>query len=56
VDVLEARVRARAYSTFSLYGQAELTEALQGFVASLRPGQVEWTDENTLVIAQRTGP
>jgi SAM-dependent methyltransferase len=54
VDVLEARVRARAYSTFSLYGQAELAEALECFVASLRPGEVEWTDENTLVIARRT--
>jgi SAM-dependent methyltransferase len=54
VDVLEARVRARAYSTFSLYGEAELTEALEGFVASLRPGEVDWTDENTLVIARRT--
>ena len=56
VDVLEARVRARAYSTFSLYGQAELAEALEAFVASLRPGEVDWTDENTLVIAQRTAP
>jgi SAM-dependent methyltransferase len=54
VDVLEARVRASAYSTFSLYGEAELAEALECFVASLRPGEVEWTDENTLVIAQRT--
>jgi SAM-dependent methyltransferase len=54
VGDLEARVRARAYSTFSLYGEAELTEALECFVASLRPGQVDWTDENTLVIAQRT--
>ena len=56
VDVLEARVRACAYSTFSLYGQAELAEALGCFVASLRPGEVDWTDENTLVIAQRTAP
>ena len=54
VDVLEARVRACAYSTFSLYGQAELAEALGCFVASLRPGEVDWTDENTLVIARRT--
>jgi SAM-dependent methyltransferase len=54
VDILEARVRARAYSTFSLYSQAELAEALKCFVASLRPGEVEWTDENTLVMAQRT--
>jgi SAM-dependent methyltransferase len=54
VGVLEARVQAHAYSTFSLYGEAELTEALECFLASLRPGEVEWTDENTLVIAQRT--
>ena len=54
VGVLEARVQAHAYSTFSLYGQAELTESLECFVASLRPGEVEWTDENTLLIAQRT--
>jgi len=54
VDVLEACVRARAYSTFSLYGEAELAKALECFVASLRPGEVDWTDENTLLIAQRT--
>jgi SAM-dependent methyltransferase len=54
VGVLEARVQAHAYSTFSLYGEAELTEALECFMASLPPGEVEWTDENTLVIAQRT--
>jgi SAM-dependent methyltransferase len=54
VDDLKARVRAGAYSTFSLYGPAELDEALECFVASLRPGEVDWTDENTLVIAQRT--
>lgn len=54
VDALEACVRARAYSTFSLYGEAELAKALDCFVASLRPGEVDWTDENTLLIAQRT--
>ena len=54
LHVLEARVQAHAYSTFSLYGEAELTEALGCFMASLRPGDVEWTDENTLVIARRS--
>jgi SAM-dependent methyltransferase len=54
VGVLEARVRAHAYSTFSLYGEEELTAALERFVACLRPGDVEWTDENTLMIARRT--
>jgi SAM-dependent methyltransferase len=53
VAVLRARARAHSYSTFSLYGEEELAEALSRFLDSLPSDPVDWVDENTLVVAER---
>ena len=53
VAVLGARARAHAYSTFSLYGEGELAEALSRFLDSLPADPVDWVDENTLLVAER---
>lgn len=51
--VLASRARAHAYSTFSLYDEGELAEALDRFLASLPSDPMEWVDRNTLLVAQR---
>lgn len=56
VAQLVERVRARHYSTFSLYAEEELNSALERFQASLkreRHETVEWVDENTLLVLDR---
>lgn len=52
VATLKDRVQAHAYSTFALYRDDELTEALTRFVDSI-PDPTNWVDENTLVVGQR---
>ena len=56
VTELVERVRARHYSTFSLYTEEELKNALETFQARLKHtlhGPVEWMDENTLFVLER---
>ena len=56
VAQLVERVRARHYSTFSLYAEEELSRALEIFQARLKrePHEtVEWVDENTLLVLDR---
>ena len=56
VAQLVERVRARHYSTFSLYAEDELNSALERFQASLKREFheiVEWVDENTLLVLDR---
>ncbi len=56
VTQLAERVRARHYSTFSLYADEELKNALEIFQASLKHAfheTVEWVDENTLLVLDR---
>ena len=56
VAQLVERVRARHYSTFSLYAEDELNSALERFQASLKRERheiVEWVDENTLLVLDR---
>ncbi len=56
VAQLVERVRARHYSTFSLYADEELKNALEIFQASLKHAfheTVEWVDENTLLVLDR---
>lgn len=53
---LVERVRARHYSTFSLYAAEELNNALEVFQAKLKRSfheTVEWVDENTLLVLDR---
>ncbi len=56
VAQLAERVQARHYSTFSLYSDEELKDALEIFQASLKREfreTVEWVDENTLLVLDR---
>lgn len=56
VAQLVERVQARHYSTFSLYSNEELKDALEIFQTSLRREfheTVEWVDENTLLVLER---
>ena len=53
---LVERVQARHYSTFSLYTEEELKNALEIFQASLKRElheTVDWVDENTLLVLDR---
>jgi ubiquinone/menaquinone biosynthesis C-methylase UbiE len=53
---LAARVRGRAYSTFSLYDADELENALDSFLHDLGAhDEVCWQDHNTLLHVQRAG-
>ncbi len=42
------------YSTFSLYESEEFSEALQTFLGRLTDPVVRWSDENLMLICQRT--
>ncbi len=56
VAQLVERVRARHYSTFSLYTEEELKNALEIFQAGLKRElheTVDWVDENTLLVLDR---
>ncbi len=56
VAQLVERVQAKHYSTFSLYADEELKDALEIFQASLKRESnetVEWVDENTLLVLER---
>ena len=58
VAQLVERVQARHYSTFSLYAEEELQNALEIFQARLKREfheTVEWIDENTLLVLERKG-
>ncbi len=55
---LAERVQARHYSTFSLYDEEELKNALEIFQARLNHAfhdTVEWVDENMLLVLERKG-
>ena len=53
-EVLAQRVRARGYSTFSLYENDELEAALSEFLEKLASDVVRWQDRNLLVHVQRS--
>ncbi len=58
VAQLVERVQARHYSTFSLYAEEELQDALDVFCARLERefhDSVEWVDENTLLVLEKEG-
>lgn len=55
IDHLVKQVKARHYSTFSLYEEGELNEALKIFQENIRiqfkdTNQIEWFDENVLLV------
>lgn len=55
---LVEKVHAGHYSTFSLYTEDELNDALAVFQPNLKnafPHTVEWVDENTLFVLAPTG-
>jgi SAM-dependent methyltransferase len=51
---LRAQAEGRHYSTFSLYAPAELSAAIDEFVARLPGPEVSWVDEHLLVAARRS--
>jgi len=57
VEQLVEKVKAKHYSTFSLYEKDELIESLKGFQKNLKErfhdtNQIEWFDENILLVLQ----
>lgn len=55
LEQLIERVRARHYSTFSLYGEKELDEAVKTFEENVRArfrdtNRIEWLDQNVLLV------
>lgn len=55
VEQLVEKVKAKHYSTFSLYEKDELVESLKRFQKNLRgrfqdTNQIEWFDENVLLV------
>jgi len=55
VEQLVGKVKAKHYSTFSLYEKDELVESLKRFQKNLKgrfqdTNQIEWFDENVLLV------
>ena len=60
LEQLVEKVKAKHYSTFSLYEENELAESLQEFQERLNDllqdtNQIEWFDENILLVLKRNG-
>ena len=58
LEQLIERVKAKHYSTFSLYDEDELHEALKGFQENIKrhcrdTNRIEWIDENILLILKK---
>lgn len=58
LEQLIERVKAKHYSTFSLYDEDELHEALKGFQENIKrhcrdTNRIEWIDENLLLILKK---
>ncbi len=57
MEQLVEKVKAKHYSTFSLYEEYELVESLKGFQKNLKvrfqdTSQIEWFDENILLVLE----
>ena len=57
MEQLVEKVKAKHYSTFSLYEEDELVESLKGFQKNLKvrfqnTSQIEWFDENVLLVLE----
>jgi ubiquinone/menaquinone biosynthesis C-methylase UbiE len=57
MEQLVEKVKAKHYSTFSLYEKDELVESLKGFQKNLKErfqdaSQIEWFDENVLLVLE----
>jgi SAM-dependent methyltransferase len=60
LESLSDRAKSHHYSTFDLYSRSEFNIALNQFRGNLRdyfddPTNIQWVDENTLVILQKAG-
>ena len=60
LETLLHQARNHHYSTFSLYSQTELTDALNKFESRIRRNfsdlaHVKWVDENVMLVFQRAG-
>jgi len=58
LEQLVEKVKAKHYSTFSLYEKDELVESLKGFQKKLKDlfqdtNQIEWFDENVLLVLKQ---
>lgn len=58
LEQLIEKVKARHYSTFSLYGENELAESLEEFQKNLNAifldmNEIEWVDENILLVLNK---